>query len=230
MAGAVVRATALVKSQVRPAHGLTDAAGSYALELPAPAVALDVYAEGYLPLVGVENGRSNGRVELFVEGSGPWERDFTLRPAAVLTGTVSDRAGRPVGNGVVYVIAPDRALLDVRHVGNVVVTDEQGRYSFPDLPAGLTDVGVRAQGVLPALRRDVRIPDRGRAVLDLVLERGRSVEVRVDGVRLDPSGSSEDTVRVLASDSRLRSVQLPPGGLEELIVGLPGRAFVEHAV
>ncbi len=61
--GAVVRSIGL--SNDAEGAAFTDAEGEYGLDLAEPSVALDVYAEGYLPLAGVTNGASNRRFDFF---------------------------------------------------------------------------------------------------------------------------------------------------------------------
>jgi len=234
VAGAVVRA-AFKGTFV---DDRTDAQGAYAVEVTSPICTFDVWADGYLPLVGTVGGRSNGELDLVFEGEGPWRKDFTLTPAASLAGTVYDDGGQPVKGARVYVIPADYALLDRETVGNAVTSDAAGAFSFPGLPAGVTDLGVRVAGFLPLLVKDVAIPERGTVQQDLRVVRGRDVLVKVindpaDDIELltrvgrgDPNMPPPQVItRVIASDSRLRKVLLPPGGVDVLADALVGRAF-----
>jgi hypothetical protein len=209
---------------------LTDKNGAYAIEVATPICTFDVWAPGYLPLVGTVDGRSNGELDFVFDGDGPWRKDFTLKPAASLEGHVYDDTGQPVRGARVYVIPADYALLDRQTVANVVTSDATGAFSLPGLPAGVTDVGARATGFLPALVKDVAIAERGTAQQDLRLERGREVKVTVlnDAARVELPGEEFVTAqptRVIAADSRLKSMLLPPGGADVLADGLVGRAF-----
>jgi len=199
------------------------AAGQYALDLPAPATwAFEVYASGYEPIIGIVNGRSSGLTELVCEGEGPWRRDFVLREAAALRGRVLDGALRPVPGALVYVISPQRLVLDEASGANTARSDERGDFRFFGLRAAVYDLGVHAEGFLPALDPGVEIPARGLVEHDLHLRRGRSVKVRVTGADLD--------ARLLAADSRLRGRLLPPGGRAVLARGLVGRDFAGFPV
>ena len=231
VAGATVRATV----QGGFVADTTGAQGEYAIEVKSPFCFFDVWATGYLPAVGAVNGRSNGQLDFVFDGEGPWRKDFVLRPAASLTGYVYDDAGQPVGGARVYVIPAAYHLLDRETVGNVVISDEKGAFSFPGLPAGVTDLGARAEGFLPLIVKDVAIPTRGTAQQDLRLARGREVLVTlVGGPKFEHDGEiAQDSfirrnyVRVIGSDSRLRSMLPPPGGVDALCDALVGRAFVD---
>jgi hypothetical protein len=204
----------------------------------APICTFDVWAPGYLPVVGTVGGRSNGELDFVFDGEGPWRKDFTLRPAASLTGYVYDDSGQPVKGAEVYVIPANYALVDRETVANVVTSDARGAFSFPGLPAGVTDVGTRATGFLPAIVRDVAIPERGTAQQDLRLARGREVLVTVINAPADDfdvevmqdAFIQRNLLRVIGADSRLRSMLLPPGGADVLADALVGRALAELPV
>ena len=104
-----------------------------------------------------------------------------------------------------YVIDAQHLLLDRLGPANSVTTGLDGRYAFPGLPDGVIDLGVRvlAGGYLPALRKDVTVPEVGRSTVDFVLEHGRAVKAHLEG---EWSGAT-----VWAADSRLKGRLLPPG-------------------
>ena len=195
------------------ARAITDREGRYELVVPTAIVVLDCWAEGFLPVVGRR---------LIVEGSGPVRIDFDLKPAAVLSGRVLDENGRPVRGARVYVISPDRALLEEIHIGNLVSTDKQGHFRFPGVAAGTWDLGVRARGHLPALARNVVVPVIGTVERDVQLRRGRAISVEV---RNATSGTT-----LLVADSRLRGKLLPPGGLQVLVDAAVGRQYADFPV
>ncbi len=237
--GAVVRVTV-------PAGSVTDttgAQGEYAVEVPAPVCTFDVWALGYLPVVGTVGGRSNGELDFVFDGEGPWRKDFTLRPAASLAGYVYDDSGQPVKRAEVYVIPANYALLDRETVANVVTSDDAGAFTFPGLPAGVTDLGARAMGFLPLIVKDVAIPERGTAQQDLRLVRGRDVVVTVlndpaENIELlrragkgdERMPPAQSITPVIAADSRLRGMLLPPGGTDVLADALVGRSLAELPV
>jgi len=195
------------------ARAVTDRQGRYELVVPTAIVVLDCWADGFLPVVGRR---------LIVEGSGPVRVDFDLRPAAVLSGRVLDENGRPVRRARVYVISPDRALLEETHIGNLVSTDKQGRFRFPGVAAGTWDLGVRARDHLPALVKNVVVPVIGTVEQEVQLRRGRTISVEV---RNATSGT-----RLLVADSRLRGKLLPPGGLAVLVDAAVGRQYADFPV
>lgn len=203
----------------------TDQQGRYELiELSDPSLSFDVWAHGFLPLVGTVNGQSNGQLDFVRDGEGPWTRDFVLQRAASLTGRVLDESGAPVKGATAYVLSPEHQIADRRTVGNVVKTNERGEFAFPGLLPGTYDLGVRAQGFLPGMARDVEIVGQMPVTRDVVLRRGRRVRVTVEAVPPDTR------VVVVAADSRLRAMLLPPGGVRTLENALVGRAFVDRPV
>jgi len=205
LGGATVRAD--------QAETRTSDRGVYTLQMPLPMMTFTVWADGYLPAI-----------ERFIcEGDrGPWRRDFVLEPAAMVEGGVVDPAGVPVARAQVYLISREHDLLDRTHVGNLAITDAQGRFRFPGVAAGTMDLGVRADGFLPAIVLDVEVPVSGRVERRVRLERGRTIEVAV-------RNGTEATL-VFAADSRLRGELLPPGGITALADALVGRRLVSLPV
>ncbi len=181
--------------------------GAYALEAAPIPSRLAVAAEGYLPVV-----------EAFLPREAPpWRRDFTLAPAASVSGRVTGEGGLPEKGATVYVIAAGHAFLDLATVANTALTDEDGRYLLPGVAAGPTDLGARAAGYLPRVERDVVVPAQGRLAQDFALRRGRTVFAQV---LEEPPETS-----VLAWDGRLRDRLLTGDGVEGLADALVGRSF-----
>lgn len=202
--GAFVRPSA----SVEPAR--TGADGAYELRTPVDPAAFAVYAEGFLPILGLDR---------VVPGEA--RVDFALRPAAQVVGRVATVSGAPVRGATVYVLRAEEWMLDAVDLTNGATTDAEGRFALFGVPKGTYDVGARGPGILPALRRDVVVPERGQVHVELAVRQGRNVEVTVrNGVG----------ARVFCADSRLRTFQLPPGGVEALATGFPGRAFVDYPV
>jgi len=221
--GATVLAT--VFGPRREQETRTDQQGRYELiELTDPSLSFDVYARGFLPLAGLVNGRPNGELDFIRDGDGPWVRDFVLQRAASLTGRVLDEDGRPVKGATVYVLSPEHQIVDHRTVGNVVTADGRGEFAFPGLPPGTHDLGVRMNGFVPGMVRDVTVVGQMPVARDVVLGRGRRVRVTVE------PALAEGSVEVAAADSRLRGRLLPPGGVEALAGALVGRAWIDYPV
>lgn len=203
----------------------TDQQGRFELiELSDPSLSFDVWARGFLPLVGTVNGTPNGQLGFVRDGDGPWTRDFVLERAASLTGRVLDGSGAPVKGATVYVLSPEHQIVDRRTVGNVVTTNDRGEFAFPGLPPGTYDLGAREGGFLPGMVRDVEIVGQMPVTRDLVLRRGRRIRVTVEAM------PRANRVVVVAADSRLRGMLLPPGGVRALENALVGRAFVDRPV
>jgi len=193
----------------------TGAEGGYSLPLGSSSYQISVVHEGYLPvmLTGVYAVEFLDFREIV--------RDFKLTPAATLSGRVFDGRGMPVIGARVYVIPAHHFLLEASDAGNTVITDAAGRYMFPGLRAGVTDVGVRARGFRPSIQRDFRVPSSGANELDFTLKRGRAIEVRILG------GQPNEPVSLFASDAWPAAGVLPPGGFDVLNDALVGREFVD---
>jgi len=222
--GAVVGATPLNGGEALSV--ISDKDGRYQMELPFFAVAFDVAAKGFLPLVGTVRGRSNGRREFTIEGKDPSRHDFRLDRGAVLAGRVVGPQGEPVVGASVYRIPAEHQLLDAPSIANVTVTNERGEYAFPGIADGTADLGVRARGYLPALKTDVKVEGLREVRQEFVLDRGRAVVATVEF----EAKPGKEVGRVVAADSRLREKLLPPGGLELLADALVGRAFIDLPV
>ena len=145
--------------------------GGYELVLPFFSFVFDVSRSGYLPIAGTD---------FTIEGSEPARKDFRLVRGAVLAGRVVDAVGQPVAGAAVYRIHAEHQIVDAPSLENVTVTNEQGEYAFPGLPDGTADLGVRARGHLPALKRDVTIAGLNEVRHDFTLESGRAVVATVE--------------------------------------------------
>ena len=98
--------------------------------------------------------------------------DLVLAPTsarAVVSGMVSDEHGQAVAS----------ATITLDGMGDAVVTDGGGRFTFAAVPSGTRMLSVRKVGYLPTLRT-VDVLERGVRDLPLTLERG----VTLDGVKV----------------------------------------------
>ncbi len=128
IAGALLAVTP-IEGRESSAHGDADGLGRF--ELPCPARKAIVYArnpEG--TLAGYE----------VVDGKDAPEIAIVARPAATARGRVVDQDGKPwVSVNVVYSVAvgrPDLGISGPPGADQVVLTDDDGRFTAPGLPAG----------------------------------------------------------------------------------------------
>ncbi|MEM8885109.1 MAG: carboxypeptidase-like regulatory domain-containing protein [Planctomycetota bacterium] len=189
----------------RSVEATSDESGRFALSLDRGEVTLLTRARGYY--VDTRKVTVDGSVTI------------TLDEAPVLFGTVTGASGQPIARAVVYLIEAEYQVLNPG--GLQVQTNEKGEYLFHGVPPGLTDVGVKAYGHLPQLKRDLRVREREEHRVDFVLAPGRTVKIRVEGF----TGPHTPVVRVF--DSRLRNELLPPGGIDLITRTLVGRAFID---
>ena len=95
-----------------------------------------------------------------------------MRGGLVATGTVTDRAGKPVAGAVV--VRGDHPYWEVG--SQEVRTDEHGRYRLPPLPSGNVTITVMAPGWMPTLRKvEIR---QGMSPVDFRLEPGKDLRIR----------------------------------------------------
>jgi hypothetical protein len=186
--------------------------GTYEVEIRGYRALVTVFANGYLPAVGHD---------FIGEGRGPWRLDFELAPAARLHGRVVAEDGAVVGTANVYLVRPDRSLVEgAEAVATLVMSG--GAYNFPGVRAGTYDLGVRAPGYLPTLLRDVVVPESGTVEKDLVVRRGRTLRFRIH--------NATRRTEVTVADARLRERLLPPGGRAVLRDAFVGREYVDYPV
>ena len=143
---------------------------------------------------------------------------IVLKRAPWIEGRIVDEGGRPVQGATVYRIP---AGLNFIESPDTARTNAEGAYVLPVLKPGVADVGVKVVGYLPALAQDVRVDGLGEHRQDFVLRLGRSVQFEV-------TGAEGIEVWVEVSDSRLRSMTLPPGGIATLRRAYPGRAMLPY--
>ncbi len=101
-----------------------------------------------------------------------------LRPGIILTGRVTDPAGKPVPRAVV--VRGDQPYMEAD--SQEVRTDDRGVYRFPPLQPGALNLTVIAEGWMPTLRPVTIAP--GMAPVDWSLEPGRDLRIRF----VDPAG------------------------------------------
>jgi protocatechuate 3,4-dioxygenase beta subunit len=143
----------------------TDAEGRYRLEhLPAGVVKVFAIARGFAP---------SGHPDVTVaEDREATDVNFTLNPAASISGTVTDTAGQPIDGVKVYATATD--YRDVSRAS--VVTDAQGKFLLDGLAAATFYVFVDREGYTRPDKRSVKAPAEN---VDFQLEPNGSISGQV---------------------------------------------------
>ncbi|QEH35123.1 Regulatory protein BlaR1 [Aquisphaera giovannonii] len=104
---------------------------------------------------------------------------LTMRPTAVVRGTVIDPDGKPVAGAV---IIPNVPPADLGVGGQAVQSDEQGRFTLPPLPSEAQALWVVGPGWMPA-RREIDIRP-GLEPLEIRLGPGKDLRIQF----VDPAG------------------------------------------
>ncbi|MDZ5647717.1 TonB-dependent receptor [Nitrospirillum sp. BR 11828] len=142
--------------------------------------------------------------------------------AGVVSGQVTDRASGAAVGGAVLSLG-----------GHTVVSGRDGRYAFPDLPAGTYDLSVRVGDGAP-VRQPVEIPAQGDARSDVVLAGVAASgvgEVVVTGQKerdrsIVDQMAATGTVSVLTAEAMKRN---PDTNVAEALARLPGVAVATNA-
>jgi len=172
-----------------------------------------------------------------LETPGITERDLRLA-VRTLAGIVVDRdtGGPPRFRGLVSARLFE-AGPELRHAK----LDEDGRFRFRGLPAGLYDVHVHAPGYAPALRQGVRVGGDALPALRIEVERGAELVVRLRGfephvacgLEFEPDGDGPvrhaPVVRTDESGLFEGSWMLPPGVWTVRVTG-PEKERAERVV
>ncbi|HEV7518453.1 MAG TPA: carboxypeptidase-like regulatory domain-containing protein, partial [Thermoanaerobaculia bacterium] len=191
----------------RPQSAITGTDGRFRLpHLAAPArVNLAVAREGYVPRL-FESQRVPA----------PEPLTLTLSPAGRLAGRVVDEAGAPVPGAVLRLEEEDRPMTVGRDSffftrgASEVVADEEGRFTFADVPAGRPVVRASADGHLPGSLGPLAVAGGGSVSgLRIVLPHGATVTGRV--VTPDRAGVAGASVRVLTPPLGAGTFDAMPG-------------------
>ena len=165
----------------------TDANGAYTIEVPAGSYEVVADNESYAPKIVDGVGVTVG---------GTTSRDLTLDDAAVISGTVTDGNGNPVGRGEASVIAYDSSFQVVEFAS----TDAQGRYEV-EVATGTYTVRADPQSPLDATymkteETGVSATSGQTTTRDVTLETGATIT----GTVTDDGGSAVADAEVVVHD------------------------------
>jgi hypothetical protein len=147
---------------------------------------------------------------------------FTLQTAVAqvttgsISGTVKDESG-----AVMPAVAVTVKHVDTGRVRNVM-SDGQGRYSFPDLDLGSYEVGAELPGFQNTVRSGITLTVGRQAVVDLLMKVGEvSQRVVVEG-EAPLVETTSATVAGLVDDKKVRDLPLNGRGFTQLALMQPG--------
>lgn len=130
--------------------------------------------------------------------------------SGTISGTVTDPTGAVIPGVEVTISNQDTG------VSRVVLTDDQGFYTAPNVPVGTYTVSAAMPGFKPAAVKDVKVDVRANRVINLVLEVGElTEEITVESASM--------------AQVELRSAEVSSLITSEMISELPmnGRSFVQ---
>lgn len=165
---------------LREPDAISDAGGRFAVaEVPASALDVEVSKEGFAP--------SKLRNWKIPPGSGAVDLGtVTLRPGALLSGTVVHQA-RPIAGAGIFRVegpgSPAELAENLRHRSPDATTGSDGRFALSDLPRGRpANLLVVAPGFLPGSARGIRPPVEAPLRIEL------SAATSCSGRIVDPEG------------------------------------------
>jgi hypothetical protein len=137
---------------------------------------------------------------------------------ATVLGTVTDPGGAVI----------PAAAVQVKNTGTGRVqdtqTDEQGRYTLPDLPIGSYEVQASKPGFQTTVRRGVTLTVGAQAIVDLALQVGQAAQT----VTVEADVSQVDTVSTAVSSfvslKQINDLPLNGRNFTDLVALIPGVA------
>src|ERR1700722_9853348 len=144
--------------------------------------------------------------QLFGQGAG----------TASISGRITDASGAAVPSASVVVkntgTAPTQSP----------VTDDQGRYTVPDLPIGSYQIEVSKAGFQNSIRNGITLSVGGSAVIDVPLSIGQATEtVSVSG-EASQVETTPPAISSLVNSTQMRELPLNGRNFEQLILLAPG--------
>jgi hypothetical protein len=115
-----------------------------------------------------------------------------------IRGVVTESDKRPVGGRLVVLVSRTEG-----EALRVTSTDEKGRYQFRDLPLGMYEIRLEAEGFAPEIKKDIEVRPPFQNVVDVILRRAVAAG---SGVPPAPSTKAPEPT--------------PPAGAGELVQGL----------
>jgi Carboxypeptidase regulatory-like domain len=172
---------------------VTDDEGLFSLDLKA-GLGVTTRVPLYLTVTGEWYVASRHQLSDWIPGMRK-SVEVELKPAGAVVGRVIDHLGQPVEGAYAFAIPPD--VPGTAERGRVAgdVTDARGAFRITGLPVRLLDIGVSAEGHLPAIEGPLNV--QGSVELpfgDVVLKPGGSIS----GVVVTPEGQPVAGARVSA--------------------------------
>ncbi len=150
---------------------------------------------------------------LLFTGIGVLASSFGLSLRAGVAGSISGTV-KDASNGVVPNATVEATNIDTG-VKQQVTTDDEGFYSFPDLPVGRYNITIEKPGFRRYQRSGIAIDTNSSVVVDAVLQIGeQALAITVN----------EDAVRVETSDTRMGQVI---SGTKMAAIPLNGRSYTD---
>ncbi len=135
---------------------------------------------------------------------------------ASISGRVTDASGAAVPNATVTI------KNDSTSASQTINTDEQGRYTVPDLPIGPYDVTASKTGFQNAIRSGLTLTVGSAPVLDFQLKVGQATETVNVSAEASQVQTTTAAVSSVVNQTQMRELPLNGRNFEQLILLAPG--------
>src|SRR5215472_5279244 len=135
---------------------------------------------------------------------------------ATIVGTVMDPSGATIGGAMVQVKNPGTSITQT------TVSDEQGRYRFPDLAIGEYEVQASQPGVQTVVRKDITLTVGSTPVVDFRLPLGQAAETVTVAAEVSQVETQSTGFGALVESKQITELPLNGRNFTQLITLAPG--------
>jgi len=135
---------------------------------------------------------------------------------ATILGTVMDPSGAVIGGAMIQVKNTGTSLVQT------AISDEQGRYRFPDLAIGQYEVQASQPGFQTVVHRDIALTVGSNQVVDFKLPVGQAVETVTVDVEVSQVETQSNSVGTLVDSKQIADMPLNGRNFTQLLTLAPG--------
>ena len=135
---------------------------------------------------------------------------------ATILGTVMDPSGAAIGGAMVQAKNTGTSLTQT------TISDEQGRYRFPDLAIGTYEVQATQPGFETVVRKDITLTVGSNPVVDFKLPLGQTAETVTVAVEVSQVETQSNGVGTLVESKQIAEMPLNGRNFTQLVTLAPG--------